>query len=67
MTLLAQRALMAGAMFAILPRHSSVLRRGGWTFRRYWRGCWWEFAMAFGSAAQMNSLKLPAKDFSALA
>ncbi len=45
----AQRVLFAGAALVVWSGHRSVMTRGGFSFRRYWRECW----ARFGDAAAL--------------
>ncbi len=43
LTLLLHRALFFGACLVVRRNHGKAIRRGGMSFRRYWRRCWSEF------------------------
>lgn len=50
-TMGAQRFLFWGTCFVVWWCHGKAIRKGGYSFSRYWRACWTEFEAAFATAA----------------
>lgn len=56
LTALAQRALLAGTILVVWPRHRGVLIRGGLTFGAWWRRCWAVYHEAFVAPVEGTAL-----------
>jgi hypothetical protein len=50
-----QRFLYLGTVVVVWAVHRPAIRRGGFTFGRWWDSCWSEFRGAFGRAAAEQS------------